>query len=101
MSNGAIIEVFAKKSEMSEFLFNLLGDLAAETWYKVASRWNALSKPPLHFTSDAIPYSNASEKKVIHLYEPVDLKSSTDDQVLESKGIDRSIKFLRNCPLEG
>jgi UDP-GlcNAc:undecaprenyl-phosphate GlcNAc-1-phosphate transferase len=53
ISNGTVIEFYADKAAMSDISFNLLGDLAAETWYKAASRWKASNKPPLHFVAEA------------------------------------------------
>jgi len=49
ISDGTLIEVAANKMLMSEILFNLLGDLTAETWYKIALRWRLLNKTPLRF----------------------------------------------------
>ena len=62
ISDGTVIEFYAKKTVMSDNLFHLLGDLAAETWYKAASRWKALNKPPLHFPSETTQSPNFSEK---------------------------------------
>ena len=62
LSDGTIIEYYANKAVMSEHLFYLLGDLAAETWYKAAARWRALNKPPLHFVSETAQSSNFSGK---------------------------------------
>jgi len=74
MSNGTIIELSAPKSTMPEILFNLLGDLAAETWYKVASRWKALHKTPLHFPE--------SEETFAFPYPPEELKAPAPDPLL-------------------
>ena len=41
MSDETVIELAAAKDEMSDVLFALLGDLAAESWYKAASRRRA------------------------------------------------------------
>jgi UDP-GlcNAc:undecaprenyl-phosphate GlcNAc-1-phosphate transferase len=49
ISDGTVIEVAANKSMMPDILFNLLGDLTAETWYKIALRWRMLNKTPLRF----------------------------------------------------
>jgi len=59
---------------MSESLFNLLGDLAAETWYKVESRWKTLNKPPLQFRPGAGLSKISVENNFIPFYAPVDLK---------------------------
>ncbi len=41
MSDGTVVELTAATSTMSEALFTLLGDLAAETWYKASQRARA------------------------------------------------------------
>jgi len=50
MSDGTVIELGANKAVMSEVLFELLGDLAAETWYKAASGFRARARK----TSEAV-----------------------------------------------
>jgi len=49
ISDGTLIKLAAHKSLMSEILFNLLGDLTTETWYKIALQWRLLDKTPLRF----------------------------------------------------
>jgi UDP-GlcNAc:undecaprenyl-phosphate GlcNAc-1-phosphate transferase len=39
ISDGTVIELAGDKAAMSEALFSLLGDLAAETWYKAAAQF--------------------------------------------------------------
>ena len=38
ISDGTVIEFTADKRVMPEVVFTLLGDLAAETWYKAAAK---------------------------------------------------------------
>jgi hypothetical protein len=42
ISDGTVVELTADSRVMPEVLFTLLGDLAAETWYKAAQRCRAL-----------------------------------------------------------
>ena len=44
ISDGTMVELSADSRVMPEVLFTLLGDLAAETWYKAAQRCHALQK---------------------------------------------------------
>jgi UDP-GlcNAc:undecaprenyl-phosphate GlcNAc-1-phosphate transferase len=46
ISDGTVIELTASSRIMPEVLFTLLGDLAAESWYKAASRCRAASPAP-------------------------------------------------------
>ena len=43
ISDGTVVELTAASQVMPEVLFTLLGDLAAETWYKAAQRCQAAS----------------------------------------------------------
>jgi UDP-GlcNAc:undecaprenyl-phosphate GlcNAc-1-phosphate transferase len=52
MSDGTVVEFHADKTTMPESQFDLLGDLAAETWYKIASRWLVLHKAPYRFAAE-------------------------------------------------
>jgi UDP-GlcNAc:undecaprenyl-phosphate GlcNAc-1-phosphate transferase len=73
IGNDIIIELYAKKAAMSDILFNLLGDLAAETWYKAATRWKTLDKPPLHLPAGADSEPLPTEIKTIPFCPPVGL----------------------------
>ena len=63
ISDGTILEFHSEKEAGPNILFNLLGDLAAETWYKAASRWKATDKPPLHFAFGAGSQAHNRELK--------------------------------------
>jgi UDP-GlcNAc:undecaprenyl-phosphate GlcNAc-1-phosphate transferase len=54
MSGGTIIEFSADKAVLPEKLFELLAELAAETWHKAALRWQGLNHAPLHFAEAGI-----------------------------------------------
>jgi len=66
-----MVEFEADKTVMSNLLFNLLSDLAAETWYKAASRWRDMNHTPVEFASLATPAGTCSQKKFIRNYAPV------------------------------
>jgi UDP-GlcNAc:undecaprenyl-phosphate GlcNAc-1-phosphate transferase len=53
MSDGTVVELSAVTATMPEVLFTLLGDLAAETWYKAASRCRAASPNACQVAADA------------------------------------------------
>jgi hypothetical protein len=46
ISDGTVVEFSADSRVMPEVLFTLLGDLAAETWYKAAQRCGAVKSSP-------------------------------------------------------
>jgi UDP-GlcNAc:undecaprenyl-phosphate GlcNAc-1-phosphate transferase len=48
MTDGTVIEVHANKKTIPESQFDVIGDLAAETWYKIASRWRIINGTPFH-----------------------------------------------------
>jgi UDP-GlcNAc:undecaprenyl-phosphate GlcNAc-1-phosphate transferase len=65
MSDGTVIEFVADKAILSESQFDLLGDLAAETWYKIASRWLVINRAPFYFPSTTTePESRLRTSKV-------------------------------------
>ncbi len=71
ISNGTSIEFYAKKEVMSDMLFNILGDLASEAWYKAAARWHALNRPKLHFVTTDASVGNITESNTVGFYLPV------------------------------
>jgi UDP-GlcNAc:undecaprenyl-phosphate GlcNAc-1-phosphate transferase len=68
MSDGTVIEFYADKSAMSESQFDLLGDLAAETWYKIASRWRVINGSPFHFHSTTTRSESGPVEELIHIH---------------------------------
>ena len=70
ISEGTVIEFSADKAVMSDLLFNLLSDLAAETWYKAAARWQVVNSAPLDFRSMAVPPGSCAAKKFVRFYAP-------------------------------
>jgi len=63
MSDGTVIELFADKTLMSESQFDLLGDLAAEAWYKIAAKWRTIHGVPIHFHSSPQSSPDKSENE--------------------------------------
>jgi hypothetical protein len=53
-------------------LFELLSELAAETWHKAASRWQELNQLPLSFAAVASPESLLHQRKITRPYAPTD-----------------------------
>jgi UDP-GlcNAc:undecaprenyl-phosphate GlcNAc-1-phosphate transferase len=51
ISDGTVIEFIADKETMPEVVFTLLGDLAAESWYKVALRGQVKNKSKIGFNA--------------------------------------------------
>jgi UDP-GlcNAc:undecaprenyl-phosphate GlcNAc-1-phosphate transferase len=74
ISDGTVIELVAGK-EMSEVLFNLLGDLAAETWFKAAARFRgrkdskAADRPGGSVSKAMIGFENLEEKPAVAVAE--------------------------------
>ncbi len=79
MNDGTVIELDADKTVMSEMLFNLLSDLASESWYKAASRWRLINKTAVEFVSKATPPGTTAQKKFVRFYAPVRQKSPSRD----------------------
>ena len=48
-----MIDFAAEQAVMSDSLFELLAELAAETWHKAAARWQKRNNAPLRFVSVA------------------------------------------------
>jgi hypothetical protein len=71
MANGWSIEFTAEKAVLSDDLFELLAELAAETWHKAAIRWHKLNKVPVGFSASSETPSFPSYKKFIRSYSPV------------------------------
>ncbi|MCE0497060.1 MAG: undecaprenyl/decaprenyl-phosphate alpha-N-acetylglucosaminyl 1-phosphate transferase [Methylacidiphilales bacterium] len=82
LNHGTVIEFDADKTVMSEMLFDLLSDLASETWYKAASRWWMINKTPVEFLSKAPIPGSSPQKKFVRLYAPA-----------RPKSLDRKLEF--------
>jgi UDP-GlcNAc:undecaprenyl-phosphate GlcNAc-1-phosphate transferase len=54
MGDGTVLHFDALKAEMTESQFDLLSDLAAETWYALVRRWQKIHKKPFHLKDDEI-----------------------------------------------
>jgi len=65
ISDGTVIEFTADKEAMPEGVFTLLGDLAAETWYKAALRCHAATKSKAGRSAVADLPGNPAQKNLI------------------------------------
>jgi len=70
ISDGTVIEFTANKGIMSEAVFTLLGDLAAETWYKAALRCRVGNKSKATVPAVAELPENATQKSLIGFNAP-------------------------------
>jgi UDP-GlcNAc:undecaprenyl-phosphate GlcNAc-1-phosphate transferase len=64
------IELFADKDNFSERQFELIADIAAETWSKAAERWKEVNGAPLKFDAIAREADNYRQQKARNLYRP-------------------------------
>jgi hypothetical protein len=77
ISNGTVIELAAGKEEMSEVRFSLLGDLAAEAWFKAAARFRgqkmakAVDQPVGPVGEAIISFKTIEEKPAVGVTELV------------------------------
>jgi UDP-GlcNAc:undecaprenyl-phosphate GlcNAc-1-phosphate transferase len=69
---GAMIEFAADSAVLPERLFELLTELAAESWQKAANRWQKINKAPLRFGSVASPDTSFFKRKLSRLYAPAE-----------------------------
>jgi UDP-GlcNAc:undecaprenyl-phosphate/decaprenyl-phosphate GlcNAc-1-phosphate transferase len=69
LSSGSYIEFAACESVLPAQLFELLAELAAETWQKAARRWQAIHEAPLRFA--AVSSDTSQFRKLSRRYEPV------------------------------
>jgi UDP-GlcNAc:undecaprenyl-phosphate GlcNAc-1-phosphate transferase len=65
ISNGTVIEFTADKKVMPDGVFTLLGDLAAETWYKAAMRYRARNKSKASVPAVAESLEDATQQSLI------------------------------------
>ena len=68
--SGAMIDFAAEQTVMSDSLFELLAELAAETWHKAAARWQKRNNAPLRFVSVASADTATFKRKLSRLYAP-------------------------------
>lgn len=68
MSDGTVMEFYADRAAMSESQFDLLGDLTAETWYKIASSWRVINGAVFCFHPRATPSESWPQKEFIHIH---------------------------------
>ncbi|HEY0456695.1 MAG TPA: MraY family glycosyltransferase [Verrucomicrobiae bacterium] len=63
MSGGTVIEFAGDAAHLPDKLFELMTELAAETWQKAAGRWQEINKAPLRFMSVASPDTTYFKRK--------------------------------------
>jgi UDP-GlcNAc:undecaprenyl-phosphate/decaprenyl-phosphate GlcNAc-1-phosphate transferase len=64
------LEFAADPQVLPDNLFELLTELAAETWHKAASRWQKLNRLPLRFSTVASPDTSTFQRKQKRPYSP-------------------------------
>jgi UDP-GlcNAc:undecaprenyl-phosphate GlcNAc-1-phosphate transferase len=69
LSGGCAIELAGHDRVLPARLFELLAELAAETWQKSARRWQEVHEAPLRF--DAVSSDTSEFRKMPRRYEPV------------------------------
>ena len=79
LSRHSLIEFAAEENVLPQKLFELLAELAAETWHKAALRWQELNNAPLEFTSVGIRDNHFSPGKCIPFPTPVGSESESGD----------------------
>jgi hypothetical protein len=70
MLGGTGIEFAGSATVLPDKLFELLTELAAESWHKAARRWEAIHKAPIKFSSTASPDTAFYKRKLKRLNEP-------------------------------
>ena len=69
MSGGTVLEFAGDKILLPEKLFELLTELAAESWQKAGRRWEGIHKAPLRFVSVAAPDTRFFQRKLTRVYQ--------------------------------
>lgn len=70
ISDGTVIELTAGKEVMPEIVFSLLGDLAAETWYKAALRCRVGKKSKAGVLAIVNLSGNSTQKSLVGFNAP-------------------------------
>ena len=70
MHGGTVVEFAGDSAVLPDKLFELLTELAAESWQKSARRWQEIHKAPVAFASAASPDTAFYKRKLKRLYEP-------------------------------
>jgi hypothetical protein len=71
INGGTILEFAGDTTTLPNKLFELLTELAAESWQKAGHRWQQIHKAPLQFMSVAAPDTRFFKRKLTRLYSPV------------------------------
>jgi hypothetical protein len=65
-----VVEFAGDSAVLPDKLFELLTELAAESWQKAARKWQEIHKAPVRFASVATPDTAFFKRKLQRLYEP-------------------------------
>jgi UDP-GlcNAc:undecaprenyl-phosphate GlcNAc-1-phosphate transferase len=82
--SGAVIEFSAEPAVLPTKLFELLTELAAETWHKSAIKWQQKNQAPLRFVSVASPDTSYFKRKLHRLYAPAEGPWWEHDRLVQS-----------------
>ena len=79
------LEFVANPQVMQDNLFELLSELAAETWHKAASRWQKLNQAPLHFAAAVSQDTSVYQRKINRPYSPDTAELWARDKALKTQ----------------
>ena len=80
LAGGVVIEFVATSVAMPGNLFELLTELATESWQKAALRWQKLNQLPLHFASVVAAGDTSSAKRLSRLAPSIQPAPWEDEQ---------------------
>ncbi len=64
MSGGTVVEFSADPTSLPDKMYELLTELAAESWQKAARRWQQIHRTPVKFVSVATPDTSFYKRKL-------------------------------------
>jgi UDP-GlcNAc:undecaprenyl-phosphate GlcNAc-1-phosphate transferase len=70
INGGTVLEFAGDTTVLPNKLFELLTELAAESWQKAGRRWQEIHKTPLQFISVAAPDTKFFKRKATRLHSP-------------------------------
>jgi hypothetical protein len=70
IAGGTVLEFVGDTKVLPNKLFELLTELAAESWQKAGRRWQEIHKTPLQFISVAAPDTKFFKRKLTRLCSP-------------------------------
>jgi hypothetical protein len=71
INGGTVVEFAGDATVLPHKLFELLTELAAESWQKAGRRWQEIHKTRLQFISVAAPDTKFYQRKLTRLHSPV------------------------------